>query len=356
MRLRFHAFVLTVALSWGGAASVSAAYALDYPTRPIRLIVPYVAGGPLDVLGRLLANGMSGDLNGTVVVENIAGAGGRVGTAAVAKAEPDGYTIGIGVVASLAIGPQLVHTAPYDPIKSFTHIGLVTSGTLTVTVNKSVPAKTLGEFVALAKARPDEISYGSVGVGSLPHMAAELFQRATGTKLRHVPYRGGAASMVDMLAGRIDATFEMPNVTAVYHREGSLRVLATMDKVRSPALPGADADALRAGELHVTAAAEAEHPAQRAFPEPTTAEAGFKGLEMDFWAGVIGPANMPPEIANRLAASIRHVIDQPGFGDSLTAQGLRVHFLPSGEFVQLIRDETARWGEVIAGAGIKLSE
>lgn len=328
MRPCFHAFVLTVALSLGATASVSAAQALDYPTRPIRLIVPYVAGGPLDVLGRLLANGMSGDLNGTVVVENIAGAGGRVGTAAVAKAEPDGYTIGLGVVASLAIGPQLVHTAPYDPIKSFTHIGLVTSGTLTVTVNKSVPAQTLGEFVALAKARPDEISYGSVGVGSLPHMAAELFQRATGTKLRHVPYRGGAASMVDLLAGRIDATFEMPNVTAVYHREGSLRVLATMDKVRSPALPDV----------------------------PTTAEAGFKGLEMDFWAGVIAPANMSPEIARRLATSIQHVIDQPGFGDSLTAQGLRVHFLPSSEFVQLIRDETARWGEVIAGAGIKLSE
>lgn len=324
MRVRFYAFVVAVVATVTGPAAL----AQDYPSRPIRLIVPYVPGGPLDVLGRLLANGMSGDLKGTVVVENIAGAGARVGTAAVAKAEPDGYTIGLGVVASLAIGPQLVHTAPYDPIKSFTHIGLVTSGTLTVTVNKSVPVQTLGEFVALAKSRPDEISYGSVGIGSLPHMAAELFQRKTGTKLRHVPYRGGAASLVDLLAGRIDATFEMPNVTAVYHNDGSLRVLATMDKVRSPALPDV----------------------------PTTAEAGFKGLEMDFWSGIIAPANLPPEIAHKLAASVQRVMEQPGFGDSLTAQGLRVHFLPSGEFVQLIRDETARWGEVIAGAGIKLSE
>jgi len=322
MRARFYAFAFAVVAVVTGLA----AHAQDYPSRPIRLIVPYVAGGPLDVLGRLLANGMSADLKGTVVVENIAGAGARVGTAAVAKAEPDGYTIGLGVVAALAIGPQLVHTAPYDPVKSFTHIGLVTSGTLTVTVNKSVPAQTLGEFVALAKSRPDEISYGSVGIGSLPHMAAELFQGATGTKLRHVPYRGGAASMVDLLAGRIDATFEMPNVTAVYHKEGSLRVLATMDKVRSPALPDV----------------------------PTTGEAGFKGLEMDFWAGAIAPANLPPEIARRLAASIERVINQPGFGDSLVAQGLQVHFLPSDEFVQLIRDETARWGGVIAKAGIKV--
>lgn len=325
MRARVHVFALAVGLI-GATAAGLVARAEDYPARPIRLIVPYVAGGPLDVLGRLLANGMSADLKGTVVVENIAGAGGRVGTAAVAKAEPDGYTIGLGVVASLAIGPQLLRVSPYDPIASFTHIGLVASGTLTVTVNKSVPAQTLAEFVALAKSRPDEISYGSVGVGSLPHMAAELFQRATGTKLRHVPYRGGAASMVDLLAGRIDATFEMPNVTAVYHKEGSLRVLATMDKMRSPALPDV----------------------------PTTAEAGFKGLEMDFWSGVIAPAGTPPAIAKRLAASIQHVIDQPGFGDNLNAQGLRVHFLPSGEFIQLIRDDTARWAEVIAGAGIKL--
>lgn len=307
-------------------ACASQAVAQDYPSRPVRIIVPFLAGGPNDIVARLLAEKLSSELKGTFLVENIGGAGGRTGIGAVAKATADGYTLGLAAVAPLAISPQLVKSPGYDPVKSFTPIALAASSTLTIAINPSVSARTLKELADLARAAPDTLNYGSPGVGSLPHMAAELFQKVAGVKLRHVPYRGGSAAAQDLVAGHVQINFEAPVANVPLHRDGKVRVLAMMDSQRHPGLPDV----------------------------PTTAEAGFANLEIEFWTGLVAPAGVPPAIAEKLSAAMKRFLAEREATERLNALGLRVRFLPATEFSALIGSETTRWKSVIDSAGIRV--
>lgn len=301
-----------------------AAAAQEYPAKPVKIIVPFLAGGPNDVVGRLVARELGAALNGSFIVENVAGAGGRQGIGALAKAAPDGYTLGITANAPMAIAPNLYNKIPYDPINSFEHIALVAAGTLAISVNPKVAAKTIGEFVTLAKSRPGELSYGSPGAGSLPHLAAELFQSVTGTKLRHVPYRGGSAVTQDLLAGHIEASFETPLAAAGFHNKGMMRILAILDSQRFPSLPQV----------------------------PTAGQEGINGVEVSFWAGVLAPSGTPAPVLAKLSSGIEAMLKKPDVIESLTKLGLRPNFHNSAAFRSEIEKETRVWAEIVAKAGI----
>ncbi len=305
--------------------AAGSATAQDYPSKPVKIIVPFLAGGPNDVVGRLVAQQLGEELKGSFIVENVAGAGGRLGIGNLAKSAPDGYTLAITANAPMAIVPHLFEKIPYDPLKSFVHVAMVANGTLTISTNPKVPAKTLGELIALAKSKPGELAYGSPGIGSLPHLAAEMFQAATGAKLRHVPYRGGSAVTQDLLAGHIQLSFEAPLAAAGLHQKGVMRMLAVLDDERFKAAPDV----------------------------PTAAEAGVKGVEINFWTGVLAPAGTPPPITSRIATAIDAMLKKPAVIEALARQGMKPFYRDSAAFRDRISAETKTWGDVIRRAGIK---
>lgn len=319
-----HAFAL-MCLIFTPLLAQSTAIAEEYPARPVKIIVPFLAGGPNDVVGRLVAQQLGESLKGSFIVENVAGAGGRLGIGSAAKAEPDGYTLAITANAPMAIAPNLYQKIPYDPLNSFEHVALVAAGTLAISVNPKVPVKTLAEFVALARQKPGDLTYGSPGAGSLPHLAAELFQSVTGVQMRHVPYRGGSAVTQDLLAGHIQASFETPLSAAGFHNKGVMRVLAILDHQRFAGLPSV----------------------------PTAAEAGVKGVEITFWAGVLAPKGTPQPVVAKLSSGIEAMLKKPAVIDNLAKLGLRPYFFTAAGFREHINKETTVWADVVKKAGIK---
>ena len=306
------------------AASV---HAQDYPNRPIRMIVPFPAGGPTDGMARIVSDRLSAVLGQSVVVENKGGgAGGSVGAKAVASADPDGYTILITPGGALTTGPAVHKNIGYDPAKAFTPVAYLIEAPLIVSVHPSVPAKTLKEFVAYAKANPGKVSWGSQGFGTAPHLLAELFKLETGVNILHVPYRGTAPMLAAVVAGEVQIVAD-PSTTSLPHvLSGNLRPLAVTSKQRFSKLPNV----------------------------PTVAEAGFPKLQNTFWLGVVAPAGTPAEIVNKLNAAFRDCLAQAEARQRLDNLGAAIKIGTPAEFGKMLAEELALWQGVVKAAKIEV--
>jgi tripartite-type tricarboxylate transporter receptor subunit TctC len=298
----------------------------DYPNRPVRMIVPVAAGAGLDVVSRVVAQGLSDLWGQTVVVENRFGAGGTIGTDLIAKAAPDGYTIGSVNSSSLAIAPALLPNVPYDPLTSFTPLGLAASNDCALAVRVDSPFRSVADVVAAAKARPGQLTWASAGSGTSTHMAGELFRQVSGVEIVHVPYRGSPPAVTDTLAGQVDMTFNTINALMASIRNGRLRALATTGQTRDPLLPDA----------------------------PTFAEIGYPTYEAAGWLGFAGPAGMPPEIVERISESIRQVTQGEAFRQTMANVGMRPRSSTAAEFRDYMATEIDRWREVVRRSGARM--
>jgi len=308
------------------ALGAQAALAQGYPARPIHLIVPFPPGGPTDIVGRLVGHRLSEGLGQPVIVENRPGAAGTVGSTAAAKAPPDGYTLLYGSTSTLAIAPSLYHDLAYDPRSAFAPISLVSRGAIIAAVNAEVPARTLQEFIALAKKSPGRLSYASAGSGTPPHLAAELFKSIAGVDLLHVPYKGGAPAINDLVGGQVQAIFEGEVLLLPHIRSGRVRALAITGMKRDPELPDV----------------------------PTFAEAGLPKYDAYFWSGLVAPAGTPDEIVGKLNGVLVQALNATDSREALTRQGLEPAPTTPTQFAAFIASEVERWGRVAKDSGAKL--
>ncbi|WP_084216951.1 Bug family tripartite tricarboxylate transporter substrate binding protein [Xenophilus azovorans] len=297
-----------------------------WPTRPIRWIVPYTAGGLSDSIARLVAQKLSDRLGQPVVIENKTGAGGNIGTELGAKAAPDGYTIVLGNPGPVTVSQSLYGNLPYAPEKDLAPISLLLAYPNVLIVSPGVPATTLKEFVDYTRAQPHPVAYATAGIGTSLHLAGELFARTTGAKLVHVPYKGGANSRMDLMSGVIPVTFEVISGSLPMFASGKLRPIAVTSAQRSFMLPDV----------------------------PTVAESGYPGFEVEGWIGVLAPAGTPPEILNRYATEIAAIMRMPDVAAKAKEWGAYVPTLGPDHFGRFIHAESARWREVIRAAGIKV--
>lgn len=297
-----------------------------YPERPIKLVVPYPAGGATDVIGRVVGQKLAVVLGQPVVVDNRAGAAGNLGAAAVAKENPDGYTLLLGALTSHSINSVLMaSTAGFTMDKSFAPVSVVGRVPLVVTVGPSVKAATLGEFIALAKSKPGGLNYGSSGNGSPQHLAAELFKRQADVNIVHVPYKGSSPALNDLMGGQVDVVFDTLPATQAFIKGGRLRALAITTAQRNPAI----------SEV------------------PTAAEAGLRGFVVSSMFGILAPAATPPAVLNRLSLALKEVMAMQEVKEALAAQGATAIYTSPEEARTLIREEVARWSKTIKDSNIK---
>jgi tripartite-type tricarboxylate transporter receptor subunit TctC len=297
-----------------------------FPSRPIRLIVPFPPGGPTDIVARPLAQFLGDALKTSVVIENRAGAGGSVGANVVAKSAADGYTLFMATVGTHAINKELYKNLPYDPVSDFSPIALVAAAPVTIVVNPSLPAKDLAALVALAKKEPGKLNYGSAGNGTPGHLTAEMFKVAAGIEIRHVPYKGSAPAVLDLLAGQTQLMFDPLQSVIAHVRSGKLRALAVSSEARSPALPDV----------------------------PTIAELGYSGFETTAWWGVFAPAHLPPAEAKLLATNIDEVVRSDKYHDVLVPLGVVPVSLMLDAFGEFQRREISKWGKAVRDSGAKI--
>jgi tripartite-type tricarboxylate transporter receptor subunit TctC len=300
------------------------AQAQDFPSKLIRIIVPFTPGGSNDVVARELASGFQARWKEGAVVENRPGGGGTIAYSQVAKSPPDGHLLLI-TPASLTMAPHLSRNPLYNPITDFAPINLVADVPFVMVVPPNVPAQTVKEFVALAKAAPGKMSYGSVGVGTPQHLGAELFKMYAGVDLVHVPFRGATAALPDLLAGRIDMFIGAINSLLPLIKEGKLRALAAAGGKRIASLPDI----------------------------PTMAEAAFPGFEVGSGVGLVAPAGTPTPVVETLNRAVAEIIATPGFHERMAAIGVDVVGTTPAEYARIIRDDYDKWGKVVAAAGIK---
>jgi tripartite-type tricarboxylate transporter receptor subunit TctC len=298
----------------------------SYPTKPIRLVVPFTPGGSTDILARAVAQELTKAWGQPVVVDNVPGAGGAIGAEKVAKAAPDGYTLLMGHIGTLAVNPSLYPNLPYDPIKSFTPVAWVARVPNVLVVHPSVKATNVKELVALAKARPGRLNYGSGGNGSAANLATEYFKLQTGTSIVHIPYRGTAPAVTDLLGGQIQLLFTGAPAVLGQVKNGQLRALAVSSPTRLAALPDL----------------------------PTVAESGYKGFEADQWYGVVAPMGTPREVVTKLNAQINLALNSPDMKIRLTNEGAVATPTTPDAYGQLIASEIARWRPVIQSGRVKL--
>ena len=295
-----------------------------WPSKPVRFILPFPPGGGTDILGRLIAERLTANLGQPVVTENRGGAGGNVGAEAAAKSAPDGYTIVL-VAPSLAISPSLYSKLNYDPVKDFAPVSLVATVPNVMVTHPSLPARTLAEFIQLAKTKPGEMNFGSGGSGTSNHLAGELFNIVAGVKLVHVPYKGVNLAMNDALSGRIQLVVIGIPAAAPHIKAGRLRALALVAPQRSSVLPEV----------------------------PTVAEAGLPKFEVTTWYGILAPAGTPKAIVSRLNAELVKIMHAPETKERLDAMATDPVTSTPEEFAGLIRREIAKWAEVVRDAGLK---
>jgi tripartite-type tricarboxylate transporter receptor subunit TctC len=315
------------ALVWGAAALVAAAghaAAQAYPVKPVRLVVPFSAGGSTDIVARTLAVKLTEAFGQTVVVDNRAGGGTVIGTEIVARSAPDGYTLLV-VPAPFTINPSLLPRLPYDPQNDFTPVTLINTTPLVVVVNPSVPARSVKEFVALAKAKPGMLNFGSSGTGGSNHLAGELFNAMAGVKMVHVPYKGNAPALTDLVGGHVDVVFNGLTSAFALIKGGKIRPLAVTSIRRSSVLPDL----------------------------PTLDESGLKGFEATAWNGLAGPAKMPKEAVDRIAAEVARTLSSADVRERLKAEGSDPVGSTPQDFARFLRDEIAKWGKVIRYAKVK---
>jgi len=305
-------------------SSIAGAAADTYPSRPVRFIVPYPAGGATDILARSLAQKLTEVIGQQVFVENRAGAVGTIGTDAIAKAAPDGYTIGLAHAGPLAINLSLFKKLPYKSPGDFTPISLMGLQENVVVVHPSLPVRSIQQLIALAKARPGEVIMGSGGTGTGSHLAGAMFLSMTGIKVLHVPYKGNAPAVIALLSGETQIMF--PTIlTAMRHVEaGRLRALAVTTAERVAAMPDL----------------------------PTVAEEGVPGYESSIWFGVMGPSGMPADMVKRLNAAVGKILNAPRFKANFVQQGLDIRTSSSEDFIKLITTEKVKWAKVVKEAGI----
>jgi len=305
-------------------ALVGGAFAADYPGRPIKLVVPYAPGGGADGVARIVAKTMSENIGQPIVIDNKGGAGAIVGTDLVAKAEPDGYTLLLGQSGPISINPAVYKSLPYDPQKDFAPVSMTTAYPYILVVNAELPAKTLAEFVALAKAKPGTMNYGSTGVGAANHLVAELFNSKAGLKMTHIPYRGTALATADLVAGQLTMVFGDPISVLPHIQSGKLRALAVTSLQRSSVAPAV----------------------------PTIAESGYPGFEALAWHGIMAPARTPPEIVQKLNRQIVKAVNDPATKALLANQAMQTVGSTPGEFAAFIRNDIAIWKAVALAANV----
>ena len=306
-------------------AAAAHAFAQTYPAKPIRVVVPFPPGGAVDFYARVVQQPLSELLGQPLVIENKSGASGMVGAEAVAKAAPDGYTLLLGNIASLAINVGIYPKMPYDPLKDFTPIIRTVDVNYVLVVHPSLPVKSVPELVAYAKANPGKLSYGSAGSGSLPHLGTELFKAQTGTDMVHVPYKGGGPMVTDLLGGNVqlviaDQANLMPHVAT-----GKLRALAVATPKRSPNAPDL----------------------------PTIAETGLAGFDATAWQGLVGPAGMPADVVKRLNEAFNQVMAIPAIREKLTGGGLDPVGGTPEQFGRFIGSEIGKWSKIAKDVGAK---
>jgi tripartite-type tricarboxylate transporter receptor subunit TctC len=317
--------VILCAVACIGVLAAAAAHAQPYPTKPIRMIVPFPPGGPIDVMARLIGDRMSRALGQQVVIENRPGAAATTGTKVVASADADGYTLLFGSSGSLAVTPALFPNAGYDPVKSFAPVAFVAEGTLLLATNPSVPAKSVADLVAHARANPGKLNYGA-SHGTPPHIAWGLFKLMTKTDILYVPYKGAAPAITDLLAGQMHFIIDAPGVLLPHVEQGKLRALAVTSPKRSADLPDL----------------------------PTMVESGYPEFVMTFWTGVVAPAGTPAAVVTRLNGVIADGLRSAEMKERLAK--FRVEPRPGSpaDFGAFIATESKKWAGVIAAAGIKV--
>ncbi|HUG21093.1 Bug family tripartite tricarboxylate transporter substrate binding protein [Piscinibacter sp.] len=315
------AAVAALALSFSSVALAQA-----YPSKPVKIVVPYPPGGTNDIVARLLAQKLQEQMGQTFIVENKAGASGNTGADAVAKSDADGYTL-ILVTTGHSIAPSLHGKLPYDITKDLAPVSTLVSGPMLVLTNPASPLKSMADLIAAAKAKPGEINYGSAGNGSTTHLSAELIATTTGVKFNHIPYKGSAPAMTDVMGGTTDMVMDlmfssMPHVTA-----GKLRAIAITSAARAPALPDV----------------------------PTLAESGLPGLVLSVWNGLMVPANTPKDVVAKLNTAIRKAMSAPDIKERLASQGFTVHTGTPEQFSAELKAEIERWTKAVKASGAKAS-
>jgi len=312
---------------WLLAAAVfsGAALAQSYPSRPIHFIVPYPAGGPLDTIARLLGQKVSENVKQPVIVENKPGAGGNIGADFVAKSPPDGYAILMGAVATHAINPTLYANIPYDPVRDFAPITQVASTPNVLVVNPSIPASNVKEFVAYAKANPGKLNFGSGSTGSAGHLAGELFKSMAGVDMTHIPYKGAAPAMQDLIGGQIQLMFDNLASALTQVRAGKVKALAVTTAKRSSLAPDL----------------------------PTIAESGLPGFDISTWFGIFAPGGTPPEVVARLNTEFTRALAMPDIREKMLNLGAEPVSSTPEQFAAYIRSEAEKYARVVKASGAK---
>lgn len=323
---RRHATLLVAAILAGLCAAPAAGAAEAFPTKPIRMIVPFPPGGGTDGLARVLAERMKDSLGQPVVIENIGGAGGTIGSATAAKAAPDGYTIMMGTLGTHSIAPALYPKLPYSVARDFKPISNFAYLTNYVAVGPALKVDSLADLIKMAKAQPGKITFASAGKGTPAHLAIELFRMRTGADVVHIPYKGGGPAITDLLGGHVDAIFGDPVSLLPHISSGKLRALAFAGPKRSAAQPSV----------------------------PTTAEAGLPDFQVRAWHGVLAPAGVSPEIAKKLADAIHAATLDANVQAMLAKMGAEPGEETLDEFGKVIQAESAKWGEVVKAANVRL--
>jgi tripartite-type tricarboxylate transporter receptor subunit TctC len=320
-----------IVLSLGAAACLTSGAALSqtaaYPSRPVRIIVPFTAGGTTDIFARLVGDKLSQALGQQFIIDNRGGAGGNIGADAVAKADPDGYTLVMGTVGTHAINPSLYAKMPYEALTDFDPVAYVAGvPNLMVVSPKTVKAMTVQEFITEAKASPGKFTMASSGNGTSIHLSGELFKQMTGIEMRHVPYRGSGPAVNDLIGGQVDVMFDNLPSSIEQVRAGNLRGLAVTSTKRSPAVPD----------------------------KPTLAESGLTGFEASSWFALFAPKNTPPEITSKLNHEVRKALETPDLQRRFADLGGEIHPMSPNELMAYVKAEHEKWAKVVKTSGAKV--
>ena len=308
------------------ALGTGSAFAQTWPSKPIRLVIPFPAGGSTDIVGRLIADKLTQSLGQPVVVDNRGGAGGTTGSDVVAKAAPDGYTLLMGTSSTHAIAPALYPKLPYDVVRDFAPVTLLGMATILMVVHPSVPAKSVAEFVALAKAKPGQLMFGSTGNGSVSHLTAEHFKSAAGIDMQHVPYKGDTPMTLDLVAGRVHVAFGTAVAFLPFVQAGKLNALAVTDAKPSPVAPKL----------------------------PTVAASGLPGFEALQWFGLLAPAGTPRDIVSRVHSEVAKALLLPDVQERLHGLGMQIVGGGPDQFGSFMRSESVKWGRIVRDSGAKV--
>ena len=317
---------VAMALALAGSWVADAALADEYPSRPIRIIVPYAPGGGADMVARIVAKRVGDTIGQTIVIENRGGAGSIIGTEMVAKAEADGYTLLLGQSGPISINPAVYKDLRYDPERDFAPVTMTTAYPYILVVNAKLPVKSLQDFVALAKSKPGAMNYGTTGIGAANHLVTELFNGKAGLKMAHIPYRGTALAVADLVGEQVTVVFGDPVSVLPHMQAGTLRALAVTSTQRSPVAPDV----------------------------PTVAESGYPGFDAIAWHGILAPAKTPPAIVRKLNAEIVSALQHPETKDLLVKQAMHTVGNTPEEFAAFIKKDIAIWKAVAAEADVSV--